>query len=122
MKGTAMLRSRLSVALAAVLLAMTGVGARATQAPTPAQPAAPAPASPASTQPPPAQPLPPPPQRRRPPRRPRRTDPPAGQTPVFRAGIEVLPLDVVVLDRDGRQVTDLTSAEFQVEVDGSRAR
>jgi VWFA-related protein len=48
---------------------------------------------------------------------------PAGeQTPVFRAGVEVLPLDVVVLDRDGRQVTDLTSADFQIEVDGRSRR
>lgn len=45
--------------------------------------------------------------------------PPApDQPPVFRTGVEVLPLDVTVLDRDGRQVVDLTAAEFQVEVDG----
>jgi VWFA-related protein len=37
---------------------------------------------------------------------------------VFRAGVEVLPLDVTVLDRDGRQVVDLTAADFMVEVDG----
>ena len=43
---------------------------------------------------------------------------PADQPPVFRAGVEVLPIDVTVLDREGRQVTDLTTAEFQVEVDG----
>ncbi len=47
---------------------------------------------------------------------------PGEQTPVFRAGVEVLPLDVVVLDRDGRQVTDLTAADFQVEVDGKPRR
>lgn len=40
------------------------------------------------------------------------------QTPVFRTGVEVLPLDVTVLDRDGMQIVDLTAAEFQVEVDG----
>ncbi|MEP7118073.1 MAG: VWA domain-containing protein, partial [Acidobacteriota bacterium] len=40
------------------------------------------------------------------------------QTPVFRTGVEVLPLDVVVLDRDGAQVTDLAATDFQVEVDG----
>ena len=33
------------------------------------------------------------------------------QTPVFRAGVELLPLDAVVLDRDGRQVTDITAAD-----------
>ena len=48
--------------------------------------------------------------------------PAAEQTPVFRAGVEVLPLDAVVLDRDGRQVTDLTAAEFLVEVDGKPRR
>ena len=48
---------------------------------------------------------------------------PAGdQTPVFRTGVEVLPLDVVVLDRDGRQVTDLATSDFQVEVDGKTRR
>lgn len=45
-----------------------------------------------------------------------------GQEPVFRAGVEVLPLDVTVLDRDGRQVTDMTSADFVVEVDGKPRR
>ena len=62
------------------------------------------------------------------PQRPAATPPPAGpavgteQTPVFRTGIEMLPLDVVVLDKDGAQVTDLTSTEFQVEVDGKARR
>lgn len=44
------------------------------------------------------------------------------QEPVFRTGVEVLPIDVTVLDRDGRQVTDLTSADFSVEVDGKSRR
>ena len=44
------------------------------------------------------------------------------QTPVFRTGVELLPLDAVVVDKDGRQVTDLTAAEFQVEVDGKARR
>jgi VWFA-related protein len=43
---------------------------------------------------------------------------PGDQTPVFRTGVEVLPIDVTVLDREGRQVVDLTAAEFLVEVDG----
>ncbi|MBL8139018.1 MAG: VWA domain-containing protein [Acidobacteria bacterium] len=47
---------------------------------------------------------------------------PGDQPPVFRAGVEVLPLDVTVLDRDGRQVVDLTAAEFMVEVDGKARR
>ncbi len=41
-----------------------------------------------------------------------------GQPPVFRTGVEVLPLDVTALDRDGRQIVDLTLADFSVEVDG----
>jgi VWFA-related protein len=44
------------------------------------------------------------------------------QQPVFRAGVELLTVDVTVVDRDGRQVTDLRPEEFAVEVDGrSRA-
>jgi VWFA-related protein len=37
---------------------------------------------------------------------------------VFRAGVELLTVDATVVDRDGRQVTDLGPAEFVVEVDG----
>ncbi|MGH9175906.1 MAG: VWA domain-containing protein, partial [Vicinamibacterales bacterium] len=44
--------------------------------------------------------------------------PPAQQPPVFRAGVELLTVDATVVDREGRQVTDLTPADFQVEVDG----
>jgi VWFA-related protein len=46
--------------------------------------------------------------------------PPAqpGQQPVFRTGVELLTVDATVVDRDGRQITDLTPAEFEVEVDG----
>ncbi len=47
---------------------------------------------------------------------------PGDQPPVFRTGVEVLPLDVTVLDRDGRQVIDLTAGEFMVEVDGKPRR
>lgn len=47
---------------------------------------------------------------------------PGNQLPVFRAGVEVLPLDVTVLDADGRQIVDLTMAEFTVEVDGKLRR
>jgi VWFA-related protein len=41
-----------------------------------------------------------------------------GQQPVFRTGVELLTVDATVVDRDGRQITDLTPAEFLVEVDG----
>ncbi|MGQ0735448.1 MAG: hypothetical protein ACT4QD_17565 [Acidobacteriota bacterium] len=44
--------------------------------------------------------------------------PPQQGQPVFRGGIELLTVDATVIDRDGRQVTDLTPAEFVVEVDG----
>ena len=52
------------------------------------------------------------------------TTPPGAQeqTPVFRGGVEVLPLDVTVLDRDGRQVVDLAGDDFTVEVDGKPRR
>jgi VWFA-related protein len=43
---------------------------------------------------------------------------PQTQKPVFRAGVELLSVDATVVDRDGRQITDLTPAEFVVEVDG----
>jgi VWFA-related protein len=42
----------------------------------------------------------------------------APQPPVFSAGVEVVRLDVIVLDRDGRPVTGLTAADFAVEEDG----
>jgi VWFA-related protein len=44
--------------------------------------------------------------------------PPQTQKPVFRTGVELLTVDATVVDRDGRQITDLTAAEFVVEVDG----
>jgi VWFA-related protein len=44
---------------------------------------------------------------------------PQTQKPVFRAGVELLSVDATVVDRDGRQITDLTPAEFVVEVDGN---
>jgi len=40
--------------------------------------------------------------------------------PVFRAGIELVTVDVTALDGNGRQVTDLTMADFQVDIDGDR--
>ena len=44
------------------------------------------------------------------------------QAPVFRTGVEVVPVDVTVTDRNGRQVTDMTAADFEVEVDGKPRR
>jgi VWFA-related protein len=44
--------------------------------------------------------------------------PPQPQKPIFRTGVELLTVDATVVDRDGRQITDLQMAEFVVEVDG----
>src|SRR5690349_3170760 len=46
--------------------------------------------------------------------------PQAPQAPVFRAGVELISVDVTALDGNGRQVTDLTAPEFEVEIDGSK--
>jgi VWFA-related protein len=46
------------------------------------------------------------------------TPTPPSQQPVFRTGVDLLTVDATVVDRDGRQVTDLTPADFIVEVDG----
>ena len=46
------------------------------------------------------------------------TPPPQPQQPVFRTGIEILTVDATVVDREGRQITDLKPTEFEVEVDG----
>ena len=45
---------------------------------------------------------------------------PPPQQPVFRAGIELVTVDVTAIDSNGRQVMDLTAADFQVEIDGDR--
>ena len=42
---------------------------------------------------------------------------PTPQPPVFAAGVELVRLDVIVLDREGRPVTGLRAADFQVEED-----
>ncbi len=42
------------------------------------------------------------------------------QQPVFRAGVELVTVDVTALDSNGRQVTDHTTAEFLVDIDGDR--
>ena len=46
--------------------------------------------------------------------------PPQQPPPVFRAGVELISIDVTALDSNGRQVIDLTAADFQVEIDGAR--
>jgi VWFA-related protein len=52
------------------------------------------------------------------PQAPKPPEPP--KTPVFRAGVELISVDITALDGNGRQVTDLTAAEFEVDIDGSR--
>lgn len=46
--------------------------------------------------------------------------PPGEQQPVFRAGINVVRVDVIVTDGKGEPVTDLTQADFEVFEDGRR--
>jgi len=50
-------------------------------------------------------------------------DPPASQTPpTFRAGVNLIELDVSVFDRDGRPVTGLTATDFTVLDNGQTRR
>ena len=42
------------------------------------------------------------------------------EPPVFRVGVDVIRVDAVVTGRDGRMVTDLTAADFEVRQDGKR--
>jgi VWFA-related protein len=44
--------------------------------------------------------------------------PPQGPTPVFRSGIDSISVDVSVTDRQGRPVTDLTAADFEIREEG----
>jgi VWFA-related protein len=48
------------------------------------------------------------------------TQDPKPQVPVFRAGVELVSVDITALDSNGRQVTDLTAAELAVEIDGDK--
>jgi VWFA-related protein len=47
--------------------------------------------------------------------------PAAPQNPVFKAGVDLIRLDVTVVHKDGTPVTDLASEDFEVLVDGRRA-
>ena len=46
----------------------------------------------------------------------------AQQLPVFRAGVELLEVDVSVVDGRGKPITDLNASEFTVSVDGDPRR
>ena len=46
----------------------------------------------------------------------------AQQLPVFRAGVELLEVDVSVVDGEGEPITDLSGSEFAVSVDGEPRR
>jgi len=43
---------------------------------------------------------------------------PQQRPPVFRAGVNAVRVDVIVTDKDGNPVTDLTAADFEVQEDG----
>ncbi|MGE3277334.1 MAG: VWA domain-containing protein [Vicinamibacterales bacterium] len=43
---------------------------------------------------------------------------PTPQQPIFRAGVDLISIDVVVVDDEGRQVATLQPGDFTVEVDG----
>src|SRR5438067_1986809 len=45
---------------------------------------------------------------------------PAQRPPAFRAGTRVVPVDVRVVDKNGKPVTDLTRADFTILEDGVR--
>ena len=40
------------------------------------------------------------------------------QEPVFRAGVDLVTVDAIVVDKDGRPVTGLTADDFILTVDG----
>jgi VWFA-related protein len=53
---------------------------------------------------------------------PTRQDPPAPQAPVFRSSTNVVEVDVIVKDRDGRFVSGLTAADFELLEEGKPQR
>ena len=81
-------------ALSLALVALTAIGAQAEQQPS----GSPTPAADAKNQ---------------------TTD---SQQPTFRAGVDVLTVDVVALDSNGRPVTDLSASDFTVRIDGQPRR
>jgi VWFA-related protein len=46
--------------------------------------------------------------------------PPGGQQPVFRTGVNLVRVDVIVTDEDDKPVTDLRKEEFEIVEDGQR--
>ena len=44
------------------------------------------------------------------------------QRPTFRAGVDIIEIDVSVIDGDGRPITDLTASDFTVAIDGEPRR
>lgn len=57
-----------------------------------------------------------------PPPPPPQTTPPAQAQPTFRSTVDVVAVDVNVIDRAGRPVSDLLAADFSLEVDGKPRR
>lgn len=46
----------------------------------------------------------------------------ADATPTFRAGVDLVTVDVTVLDRDGHPIQDLTPEDFTIKIDGTTRR
>jgi len=44
------------------------------------------------------------------------------QTPVFRSSVEVTTVDVGIVDRDGKPISDLKPSDFTVQIDGDQRR
>jgi VWFA-related protein len=103
-------RLGLAVGLAAALVGATVAG-QSSQPPAPQTP--PAPTQPA---PPPAEPgTPAEPQGQTPP-----DQPPGGDQPIFRAGVNFVRVDAIVTDRQGNPITDLTADDFEIIEDDTR--
>src|ERR1044072_5651795 len=48
---------------------------------------------------------------------------PGGQAPqTFRSSVDLVPVDVNVIDRNGKPIADLTAADFSLKVDGKARR
>jgi VWFA-related protein len=46
----------------------------------------------------------------------------AAQTPTFRSGVDLIPVDVQIVDGDGHPVQGLSAAQFEVTVDGKKRK
>jgi VWFA-related protein len=103
-------RLGLAVGLAAALVGATVAG-QSSQQPPPQTPPAPTQPAPPSAEPgTPAEP-----QGQTPP-----DQPPGGDQPIFRAGVNFVRVDAIVTDRQGNPITDLTADDFEIIEDDTR--